>query len=353
MKRIKPSLLLVCLLLLAILSACNFPAGDATATQGLNSTQAHETVVARVTEVAMQTATVAAGGPTQTPAPVTPSDTPAAGTPSSTPAPTFTPSSTQNTCDVVGPGNPIDVTIPDDTEIVVGATFTKVWRLVNQGTCTWTNQYAVVWDSGDQLGVENVVFLDGSVPPGASVDISVEMKAPTTPGSYQSNWKLRNASGVLFGLSGTGPFWVRIEAVNPTPTPTVTPTRTPTATPTPSIQVSGTRELVVGNTLNLDNLFVNDGDGNDISYVTDINDSHLINPLGGASITVYGASQPGLANCQNAGLGQTGVSVEAQAIGTYLCFQTDQGRYGWLQISALDPDTGALTLNIVTWQAGP
>ncbi len=338
-------------LLIAFAAACNFPAGDATPTPGLNATQAHQTVVARVTEVAMQTGTALAGGDTLTPAPVTPSDTPAPGTPSATPGPTLTPSSTPNLCDVVGPGSPIDVTIPDDSEVVVGSTFTKIWRLVNQGTCTWTNQYAVVWDSGAQLGTQNVVFLNGSVPPGASVDISVEMVAPTTPDTYQSNWKMRNASGVLFGLNGTGPFWARIKAVNPTPTPTRTPTPTPTPTATPIVHISGTRQLVVGNTLNLDNLFVNDGNGNDISYVTDITDNHVINPLGGASMAVYGAAQPGPANCQGAGLGQAGVTVESQPIGTFLCFQTDQGRFGRLQISAFDPGSGALTVNVVTWQS--
>jgi hypothetical protein len=47
-----------------------------------------------------------------------------------------------------------------------------------------------------------------SVAPGIEVDISVEFTAPTDPGSYTSNWKLRNDSGVVFGLPG--PFFVEI-----------------------------------------------------------------------------------------------------------------------------------------------
>ena len=339
------------------LAGCNFPSGEAGGTPTINPTQARETAVARVTEFANQTGTVEAGGDPATETPQTPSPTPGEGTPSATPAPaTSRPSSTPEPCDLAQPGNPIDVTIPDDTRMAPDTEFTKTWRLVNAGTCTWTNQYAVVWDSGDKLGINDVVFLSGSVPPGGTVDISVPMKAPSTPGTYQSNWKLRNAAGVLFGLEGGGPFWARIIVAAPTPTRTPTPTATtvpPTATPTPAVQVSGTANLVVGNQLNLDTLIINAGSGNDISYITDISDNHVINPLGSALLAVYGGGQPGLVNCMNSGLAAAGVTVENQPLGTYLCFQTDQGRFGRMQISGFDPETGALSLSVVTWQAQP
>ncbi len=51
-----------------------------------------------------------------------------------------------------------------------------------------------------------------SVAPGATVDISVNMTAPSGNGHYRGNWKLRNASGGLFGVgtSGSYVFWVDI-----------------------------------------------------------------------------------------------------------------------------------------------
>jgi hypothetical protein len=41
--------------------------------------------------------------------------------------------------------------------------------------------------------------LAGNVNPGETVDISVNLKAPTSAGSYRGYWQLRNAAGVLFG----------------------------------------------------------------------------------------------------------------------------------------------------------
>ena len=45
-----------------------------------------------------------------------------------------------------------DVTVPDGTTYTPGATFQKTWRLKNIGTCTWTTSYALIFDSGNQLG---------------------------------------------------------------------------------------------------------------------------------------------------------------------------------------------------------
>ena len=105
-----------------------------------------------------------------------------------------------------------DVTIADGTSVSPGGTFVKTWRLKNIGTCTWTTSYAVVFTGGDQLGAPAVVNMPSSVAPGATVDISVNMTAPSTPGHYRGNWKLRNASGGLFGVGGSANylFWVDI-----------------------------------------------------------------------------------------------------------------------------------------------
>jgi hypothetical protein len=40
--------------------------------------------------------------------------------------------------------------------------------------------------------------------PGQTVEITVDMVAPLKPGTYQGNWKLRNASNVLFGIGPNG-----------------------------------------------------------------------------------------------------------------------------------------------------
>ena len=105
-----------------------------------------------------------------------------------------------------------DVTIPDGTAIGPGTTFVKTWRLKNIGSCTWTSSYAAVFTGGDQMGAPSVVYMPYSVAPGATVDVSVNLTAPSTNGHYRGNWKLRNASGTLFGVGASGSyiFWVDI-----------------------------------------------------------------------------------------------------------------------------------------------
>ncbi|HEX9840868.1 MAG TPA: NBR1-Ig-like domain-containing protein, partial [Anaerolineales bacterium] len=105
-----------------------------------------------------------------------------------------------------------DVTVPDGTVFAPGATFTKTWRLKNVGTCTWTKSYSLVFDSGEKMGAPDSVPLPSDVPPGGSIDLTVNMTAPGTAGHYFGYWKLKNASGVLFGigLNANRTFWVEI-----------------------------------------------------------------------------------------------------------------------------------------------
>jgi hypothetical protein len=113
-----------------------------------------------------------------------------------------------------------DVTIPDDTYVPAGDTFTKIWRLRNAGTCTWSPEYALVFDSGNIMGGPPSVPLSANVPPGSTVDLEVDLTAPAADGTHKGNWKLRNADGLLFGIGANASkaFWVQI-VVGPTPTP--------------------------------------------------------------------------------------------------------------------------------------
>lgn len=205
MKRLFP---IITVLLLAAL-ACNLPSAQ---NQGNDAafTAAAQTVVAQLTSVAQTQA--AGGGITNTPAgaAVTPTATPSATSVPSTLTPTPLPC---NQATFV-----IDVTIPDDTQVPVGASFTKIWRFKNIGTCTWTSGYQLVFDHGDQMGGPvSQPLTSGSVPPGATVDVSVNLVAPGTHGTYRGYWRFRDPSNVLFGLS-TGSFWVQIKAIEPTAT---------------------------------------------------------------------------------------------------------------------------------------
>ncbi len=116
-----------------------------------------------------------------------------------------------------------DVSVPDGAKIAPGKTFIKTWRLRNDGTCTWGSGYGLVFDSGDQMSGPDVAPLTRETPPNAFIDVSATLTAPWEKGAYQGFWKLRSASGRLFGI-GQRPFWVKIVVpASATPPPPTVP----------------------------------------------------------------------------------------------------------------------------------
>jgi len=208
----------ILLSLLFGVSACNLPS-RATPTQGVDValTSAAQTVAVNMTQAAILNPPTIP--PTSTLVFVTPSLAIA-----TTRAPAATAPPPTQSCDVAQFVD--DITIPDGTVLKPDETFTKTWRLKNTGTCTWTTSYVIVFSNGDSLGGPATQSLTGNVNPGQSVDISVNLKAPGTPGSYRGHWKLRNGSGLLFAQ-----FYVDIKVVSATATPTSTATATATTAP--------------------------------------------------------------------------------------------------------------------------
>jgi methionine-rich copper-binding protein CopC len=92
----------------------------------------------------------------------------------------------------------VSETIPDDTKFDAGESFTKTWRLKNTGTCTWNSNYKLVFVDGNQMSGPSSVKLNGFVKPGESVDILVDFKAPTKPGTYTGYWRLQSEDGNKF-----------------------------------------------------------------------------------------------------------------------------------------------------------
>lgn len=137
-----------------------------------------------------------------------------------------------------------DVTVPDGTVFNPNTSFIKTWRIKNVGTCTWTTSYSLIFDSGDKMGGPDSMALPNSVFPGQAVNLTINLTAPSSAGSYRGYWRFKNASGVPFGIGmgGTKSWWVDIRVTGPTatPTPTFTPSptgtsaMTPTRTPTPT-----------------------------------------------------------------------------------------------------------------------
>ena len=139
-----------------------------------------------------------------------------------------------------------DVTVPDGTTFQPNTTFAKTWRLKNIGTCTWTN-YSLVYDSGEKMSGPDSALIPTSVAPGQTVDITISLTAPASAGTYRGYWKLKNNTGVPFGIgsAGTKSFWVEIKVAGTPVTPS-TPV-TPGTPVTPATPIAGTSYDFVAN----------------------------------------------------------------------------------------------------------
>lgn len=149
-----------------------------------------------------------------------PPETPAQGTPlpPATLPPLFTITPTainaaQSNCDLA---EFIDETIPDGTTYAPGAKFTKTWTLLNAGTCTWTDQYALVFMSGNAMGAAAAQpFTIKPIKPGEKVTISLVLTAPQLAGTHRADFKLRNAGGAIFAFKDPQKlFWAEINVGN-------------------------------------------------------------------------------------------------------------------------------------------
>ncbi len=182
---------IILLTLTLLLAACGSAVTEPTVTPvDVNAIQTSvvETVMAQATQTAQAV-------PTSTPEPSPePTDTPVP-LPTTPATPEITP--TQGLCD-----DAIyiaDVSVPDGTQMNPGQEFVKTWRIKNTGTCTWTRGYQIMWSYGDNRMGGQATALTDDVLPGAEVEISLILKAPTVAGTYNGYWILRNNNGFTFG----------------------------------------------------------------------------------------------------------------------------------------------------------
>jgi len=199
----------------------------------LIQTQAVETFSAALTQTALA-APSNTPLPTLTPAPtfpVLPTNT--VGAPLNTLA---TATSNATTASCYGMAFVSDVTIPDNTQMTPGQTFTKTWKVKNSGTCAWDAGFKFAFTGGNAMN-GTAYTLPSAVAAGAVLDISITMTAPTTAGKVQSNWRMSTAGGQFFGnevyvIIVVGGATVTATNTSAPPTATPTSTSTPTATPT-------------------------------------------------------------------------------------------------------------------------
>ncbi len=188
-----------------LITGCGLSGATQTPDQGMVQTSVAETIVA------LQ-ATMAANA---TPTPALPTETPTTQptlTPEATLQPTAMPSPTVTSRPAYLISDVKDITYPDNTVVNPGDKFTKTWRVTNAGVSTWTSDFKIVFVSGNQMSA-GTPAIGQSVAPNQSVDISLELTAPSTPDTYTGYFMLQAPNGARFGFGsdGNNAFWVKVK----------------------------------------------------------------------------------------------------------------------------------------------
>jgi uncharacterized protein YkwD len=183
----KKTLLTIFLFVVFMISACGAKAPAETVTPTLTETQ-----IATATDTEAPTATETPGveaSPTSTP---------------ETPIPTNTSDCTNGASFVA------DVTIPDNSSVPSGTTFTKTWRVQNTGTCIWGPNYALTHYSDENMLAPASTPLKVTFP-GQTTDLSLELTAPSTAGIHKGYFVIKNPAGLIMNIDKDSRLWVVID----------------------------------------------------------------------------------------------------------------------------------------------
>jgi hypothetical protein len=231
------------------------------------------------------------------------------------------------------------VTIPDGTLLDPSENFTKTWRLRNTGSCTWNSSYELIFKEGDAMGgPASQTLTGGNVAPGQTVDISVDLTAPSSEGEYRGDWQIRSDKGIVFGVgtSGTVAFFVEIEVGEAPPT----------------VLSSGKFDVQQTYGVDLDTgTLVGAGAERDFKFTAVNPTTKYIEPWNSALFRYMGGSVPSLSDCMSASLNSNNVDFFTLSTGDYFCYKTTEGNYGRLEIEGIQESAGVHTINLdhKTW----
>lgn len=246
-----------------------------------------------------------------------------------------------------------DVTVADDTQLPADAPFTTIWRMRNSGSCDWEQGYELVFVRGNLMEAPSSV----PVPPtqaGGTLDIAVDMAAPSEPGYYTSVWQMQAPDSTLFGIQPyvrivvpgeaivaadagqiVGPAWTPTPvpstaqaSIPPTTQPTPSPTYMPPTVPIISGITSHTREIfLAGQSMgNRPNVFAKVGDS-----------------ITAAPAFLYGIGEGRYVLHSYAYLEPAILFFSSEPIGEVNSFNNDSlaAMGGWTSVSILDPTNAA------------
>jgi len=212
-------LFIVPLLITLMLSSCNpqATAGPAVTPSSETQTPTETESPTSNTETPFVTNTEAA---VATPAQFTPT--------AETPRPTNIPDCTNSASFV------IDVTIPDNSKVDAGISFTKTWRVSNSGTCIWGSDYTLTYYSEERMNAPASVPLAITYP-GQTADISINLMAPNSLGTHRGNFVIKNPAGLIMKVDNDSRLWLVINVTNEIATATAIANANATAVSTSDV----------------------------------------------------------------------------------------------------------------------
>jgi hypothetical protein len=123
--------------------------------------------------------------------------------------PTWTVATSTPTLDASGNGAKfvcrVDSQTPaDKTVFAQGANFDARWVVTNIGSEAWDSSSADYrYSNGDKIHKAAIYDMNLSVPAGRQTEIAVAMKAPGSPGTYTTTWKINIGKNIFCPMSVT------------------------------------------------------------------------------------------------------------------------------------------------------
>lgn len=82
--------------------------------------------------------------------------------------------------------------------ITASTSFIGKWIVANIGTASWrSDNVDYRYAEGDKFHLQSIYDLPVNVQPGSTVEITVDMQAPGTPGEYITRWRINQSNRVI------------------------------------------------------------------------------------------------------------------------------------------------------------
>jgi hypothetical protein len=111
--------------------------------------------------------------------------------PEATPSPSPTPPCTDGLTYID------DLTIPDGTIVLPGASLEKGWLVQNSGSCNWDARYRLKFVGGFEMGASEQTLYPARA--GTQATLRISFTAPQEPGEYTTAWQAFGPDGEPFG----------------------------------------------------------------------------------------------------------------------------------------------------------